>query len=56
MLLVESIVARGCWNRNVVTDIILSDDDYARGGFIRNAGVERYVRKVCLMEEALISS
>lgn len=30
VLLVERIVARGCWNCSVITDVILSDDDYVR--------------------------
>ena len=56
MLLVDSNVARGCWKRGVVTDVVLSDDNCVREVSVRTAeGVmRRDVRKVCLLEESLI--
>ena len=56
VLLVDSNVARGCWKRGVVTDIVLSDVDCVREVSVRTAEgvVRRDVRKMCLLEEALI--
>ena len=56
VLLVDSGVARGCWKRGIVTDVVLSDDDCVREMSVRTAEgvVRRNVRKFCLLEEALI--
>ena len=57
VLLVDNNVARGCWKRGIVTDVVLSDDNCVRQVFVRTAEgvVRRDVRKVCLMEEAVIT-
>ena len=58
VLLVDGCTPRGSWKKAVVSDVLLSDDGCVREVIVRCAegSLRRDVRKICILEEALISS